>query len=287
MTNSGRVLWVDDDPTQVLSKIQYLEDNGYFVVTAMSVAECKEKLVEQSYDLVIIDVMMPHTDDIDPARTKGGLTTGLELARWIRSNYPNLSIVGCSVGDEETVSAWFRTHTAGFWLKGDLRPTKALLDKIKGASSHEPVHPRIFIVHGHNNVLTLQLKNYIQNMLKLGEPIVLREQPSFGRAIIEKFEDIAQDIEIVFVLLTPDDHVYDPSNPTVLIRRARQNVVFELGYFYGKLGRRSGRIILLYQGLLDIPSDISGIIYINVDNGIEAAGEDIRRELSPWLNSTS
>jgi len=287
MTNSVRILWVDDDPTQVLSKIQYLEDNDYFVETATSVAECREELAGQAYDLVIVDVMMPPADDFDPARTKGGLTTGVELARWIKSNYPNLPIVGCSVGDEEAVSAWFRTHTGGFWLKSDLKPTKALLDKVKAVLGRERVNPRIFIVHGHNDVLTLRLKNYIQNVLKLGEPVVLREQPSLGRGIIEKFEDIAQDIELVFVLLTPDDHAFDPSIPTAFVRRARQNVIFELGYFYGTLGRRSGRIMLLYQGTLDIPSDILGVSYINVDNGIESAGDEIRRELRPWLNSTS
>ena len=52
-----------------------------------------------------------------------------------------------------------------------------------------------------------------------------------------------------------------------------------MGYFLGKLGRKSGRIILLYKGKLELPNDISGIIYINIDNGIEAVGEQIRREI--------
>lgn len=132
---------------------------------------------------------------------------------------------------------------------------------------------KIFIVHGHDNKIKLELKNYIQNTLHLGEPIILSEQSSNGLTIIEKFEKYAMNSNLVFVLLTPDD-IYGTEN------RSRQNVIFEMGYFLGKLGRKSGRVILLYKGELDVPNDISGLIYIKIDNGIEAAGEEIRREIS-------
>lgn len=132
---------------------------------------------------------------------------------------------------------------------------------------------KVFIVHGHENETKLELKNYVQNTLKLGEPIILAEKASGGLTIIEKFEKYASGCNLVFVLLTPDD-VYGTE------KRARQNVIFEMGYFLGKLGRKSGRVILLYKGDLDIPNDISGLIYINIDNGVEAAGEEIRREIS-------
>lgn len=56
-------------------------------------------------------------------------------------------------------------------------------------------------------------------------------------------------------------------------RRARQNVIFELGFFLGVLGRESGRVILLYVNPLELPSDLSGLIYIDVTNGIESAGK--------------
>jgi predicted nucleotide-binding protein len=56
-----------------------------------------------------------------------------------------------------------------------------------------------------------------------------------------------------------------------------------MGYFFSKLQRRKGKVILLYKGQLEPPSDISGIIYIDISNGIEAAGEQIRKELSSLL----
>ena len=64
---------------------------------------------------------------------------------------------------------------------------------------------------------------------------------------------------------------------SLLKRRARQNVIFEMGYFLAMLGRKSGRIFLLHQGALELPSDLSGVIYIDITNGIESAGELIRK----------
>jgi predicted nucleotide-binding protein len=103
--------------------------------------------------------------------------------------------------------------------------------------------------------------------------------PGGGRTVIEKFESEAEAIELVFVLLTPDDEVADTSDTETKKYRARQNVIFEMGYFLGKLGRTTGKILLLHKGRLDIPSDIAGIEYIDITNGIESASEKIRREL--------
>ena len=82
------------------------------------------------------------------------------------------------------------------------------------------------------------------------------------------------------MLLTPDDKLSEPEDSNEVKRRARQNVIFEMGYFLGTLGRSSGCVLLLFDGPLEIPSDISGIAYIDISNGIESAGEEIRREIS-------
>ena len=138
----------------------------------------------------------------------------------------------------------------------------------------EKIRMKTFIVHGHDEIAKLSLKNYIQNTLKMEEPVVLSEKASGGLTIIEKFEKYAEEVNLVFVLLTPDDRYTDDSK-----YRARQNVIFEMGYFLGKLGRKKGRVILLYKGNLELPNDISGIVYINIDEGIESSGEQIRREI--------
>ena len=128
---------------------------------------------------------------------------------------------------------------------------------------------RSFIVHGHDHQSLYELKDYLQNTLKLAEPVILRKMPGLGKTVIEKFESEAEAVELVFVLLTPDDEVANPSEPDAQKRRARQNVILELGFFLGKLGRKSGKILLLHKGPVELPSDIIGIEYIDITNGIE------------------
>ncbi len=132
---------------------------------------------------------------------------------------------------------------------------------------------KIFIVHGHDGNDRYVLKDYLQNTLHYPEPIILSDTAGRGRTIIECFEDETEHVGLVFVLVTPDDLVNENS------KRARQNVIFELGYFMGKLGRKSGRVIVLRKGDVDIPSDLGGILYISIDNGIAAAGEQIRKAI--------
>ena len=108
---------------------------------------------------------------------------------------------------------------------------------------------------------------------------MLREQPSRGKTIIEKFEEFASRIDCVFVLLTPDDSGISLSTDDDK-RRARQNVVFELGFFYAQMGRKTGRVIALRKGPIELPSDIQGIIWIDIPHGIKAAGEVIRKEVA-------
>lgn len=119
---------------------------------------------------------------------------------------------------------------------------------------------RIFVVHGHDDAALQGLARFLE---KLGlEAIILKEQPDQGRTIIEKFEDTADDIGFAVVLLTPDDLGASVKAETS-DARARQNVIFELGYFAAKLGR--GRVCLLRKGHVEIPSDLYGVIYTDMD----------------------
>ena len=154
-------------------------------------------------------------------------------------------------------------------------------------STNKSVPVQIFIVHGHDNMAKLELKNYLQSNLNLPEPIILHEKPSHGRTIIEKFEDYANNATLAFVLLTPDDVSAQPDDSNSKKYRARQNVIFEMGYFLGLFGRKEGRVILLYKGTLEIPSDISGLVYVDISNGIEASGEQIRKEIASFLSKAT
>lgn len=115
---------------------------------------------------------------------------------------------------------------------------------------------KVFIVHGHDETLKIKVESAVN---KLGlEPIVLRNQPNKFRTILEKFEDYA-DVGFAVILLTCDDIGYDKEKPGTEKGRARQNVVLELGFFLGKLGRT--RLMAISDPGVELPGDISGVVY--------------------------
>lgn len=98
--------------------------------------------------------------------------------------------------------------------------------------------------------------------LKL-EPVILAEQANRGKTIIEKFEGHGQ-VRFAVALLTPDDTGSLGSDVNTPLPRARQNVIFELGFFIGCLGRNG--VCALTKGEVEIPSDYSGVAYISMDD---------------------
>ena len=130
------------------------------------------------------------------------------------------------------------------------------------ASAADPTRNGVFIVHGRADVLKQTVARVVHRMTGT-EPIILHEQADKGRTIIEKFEDHASEVGFATVLLTGDDTGGLSGGDQHA--RARQNVVFELGYFFGKLGR--SRVAVLYEPGVELPSDVSGLLYIEVDAG--------------------
>lgn len=118
---------------------------------------------------------------------------------------------------------------------------------------------KIFVVHGHDSDMKEQVARVLEK-LKLS-PIILHEQPSQSKTLIEKFGKHS-DVGFAIVLMSPDD-VGKAKEEKKLRDRARQNVVFELGYFVGKLGRRW--VFALKRGDVEIPSDWHGVVYNSFD----------------------
>jgi predicted nucleotide-binding protein len=118
---------------------------------------------------------------------------------------------------------------------------------------------KIFIVHGHAEGPREAVARFLAQ-LNL-EPIILHEQANRGKTIIEKFEAYA-DVGFAVVLLTPDD--IGGSIGGAQHHRARQNVILELGFFIGRLGR--ARVCALMAPDIEIPSDILGIVWTPIDS---------------------
>ena len=276
-----RILLVDDDPYQLGLLTRYLGNAEFQIASANSVTKALSLVESNEFDLAIMDVMMPDEGIFAGMETHYGWETGIPLAQAIRQRQPRTKIIAYTASPSIEIQDWFTRDETVAYLPKNESSRRRLLRTVNRLLGLPKELPHIFIVHGRDRMVT-ELKNYLQNTLKLGEPIVLAEKPSGGRTVIEKFEHYAAGTDVAFVLLTPDDQG-GLAGTAEAQPRARQNVIFELGYFFGYLRRGSGRVILLHKGPLEISSDLSGVCYIDVANGIAAAGEEIRRELIEWL----
>jgi predicted nucleotide-binding protein len=118
---------------------------------------------------------------------------------------------------------------------------------------------KIFVVHGDDEAARESVARLLER-LDL-EPIILNEQVSRNQTIIEKIESYGREVAFAVVLLTPDD--VGGETPEALQPRARQNVILELGYFIGRLGR--DRVCALKRGEVEVPSDYDGVVYTPMD----------------------
>jgi predicted nucleotide-binding protein len=121
---------------------------------------------------------------------------------------------------------------------------------------------KVFLVHGRDDAV----KNEVALFLRaIGlEPIILHLRPSGGRHLLTKFRDESEGASFAVVLMTPDDEG-GIAGAGANQPRARQNVVFELGFFIGKLG--PANVAALLKADVEKPSDFDGIAYISFDVG--------------------
>lgn len=126
----------------------------------------------------------------------------------------------------------------------------------------------VFVVHGHNHKLKGEVVDFLHR-IHGKRPTILHEKPDAGRTIIEKLEHFADRACFAVVLLTADDPRFKKEAllrtkfPEKRPRRARQNVILELGYFWAKLGR--GKVVILHEKGVELPSDADGVLYKRVD----------------------
>jgi len=178
-------------------------------------------------------------------------------------------IMECFARPTEPFLQEYEKELAGAGQKKDER--KAEVPKINSRD--------VFLVHGHDIAMQQTVARFLEK-LKLS-PIILSEQANKGRTIIEKFE-AHSDVPFAVVLLSADD--FGGTNGKPSSPRARQNVILELGYFIGKLGRAN--VCPLHDGVVELPSDLHGVVWVAYEGDwkmrlakeIKAAGIDVELE---------
>ncbi|MGE3542119.1 MAG: TIR domain-containing protein [Candidatus Tectimicrobiota bacterium] len=128
----------------------------------------------------------------------------------------------------------------------------------------------VFISYGHNEVVLSRVERFLRDRLGLN-PIVLANQPDEGLTVVEKLEKYATLCCYGIVIMTEDDKAES-------VRRARQNVIHEIGYLHGLIGRK--RVLLLRQDNVELFSNISGVVYKSFSSEqVERTFDDIRKDL--------
>jgi predicted nucleotide-binding protein len=278
---SKKILYIDDEIYGTSFYIEILQENGYDVVYISNPEEALKISKEYEFDIIVTDIMMP-PGRFPQSETRGGYRTGVYLINELRKYLDKTTLIGITSNINDELIEWFSRNK---YILIDKRNTNApdFLNIINSVDNRKKKNPKIFIVHGRDEQSKNELKEYIKKNLKLGEPLILSDLPSKGKTIIEKFEYYAKNIDIVFVLMTPDDYGYLKTDKKSISTRPRLNVIFEYGYFLGSIKRHFNKVFILKKGNIELPSDISGIIYIDITNGIKSANKEIRNELKGIL----
>lgn len=241
-------------------------------------------LVRLLQDPVLTEINREITKDVDLAkfleeseRTQGGMVGSARLL-WPEDTRQILGLkylLICKFGDHPEYLlqfGFFFLHSGTQYLSAIQNVIRQLIlpfvrdykDYVmaNGATQNRltmPISKKVFVVHGHDEGARESVARFLE---KMGfEAIILHEQANQGRTVIEKVEAHG-DVGFAVVLLTPDDEGCEKGKP--LEPRARQNVLLELGYFIGRLGRN--RVCALKRGEIEIPSDFAGMVWTQMDN---------------------
>lgn len=232
-----------------------------------------EKIAAECPQVVIIDIMLrwtePTRDMVLPPpeiRREGAMKAGLRCAKMLTQDQRTKGcfILLYSVLDRSSMVDDLRALGPNvLFLQKSVdhdalaKTVRFLLQLPAGTSLG---NAKVFVVHGRDGESRETVARFLQ---RLGlEPILLFEQSrGGGLTVIEKLESHA-DVPCAVVLLTPDDS--GALKGDILKSRARQNVIFELGYFVGKIGRKN--VYALYKDEVELPSDYHGVLYIRFDS---------------------
>ena len=257
-----KLLIVEDDKQFAVRCAASLKRLGLDVEYAASTEAAFARIGDTHFDIAVIDLMLP------PSFGEEGIR-GLDL---IKRTHKETVCVMASIKKEAITEIVARAMEAGadfFFDKNDAHVIERLTARIRIVIKN--MNNAIFISHGHNETLLLKLQRFLEKQVNK-QRLVLSEFPSKGRTIVEKLEAAATKCDSAVVLLTKDDEMREGG------KRARQNVIHEIGFFQGRYGRRN--VILLAERGVELFSNISGIVRIDFDpNHFDSVFEAIRTEL--------
>lgn len=248
----------------------------------------------QPYELgepIIINGKSIPKDDIDRIQISRSSESSERLISYAKAKDRNSSMIILGGPSYEWLAAQSADDVTDEFIRGPAgykagQPSQQAASLIQSGSPRSRERRRaasskkVFVVHGHDHALKADLEVFLHN---LGlEPIVLHRQVDGGQTLIEKIEKNS-DVAYAIILMTPDDIAFPASQLQVtdaersIEPRARQNVIFEFGYFAALLGRK--RVCCIIKSGVAVPSDLNGFVYKEVTDSIEEIGYPLILEL--------
>lgn len=143
----NHILIVDDDSRILKLLKKFLSQSGYLVSTSSSAAEAINLLSNFSYDLIILDVMMPEV-------------TGLEFARQIKDSGSVMPIVMLTALSEPEDRIKGLESGANDYITKPFEPRELLLrinNLINSHSLHKKEQELVIFGNNHYNLITKEL----------------------------------------------------------------------------------------------------------------------------------
>lgn len=261
-----KIILADNDKEALRTWSEILRETGYEVIEAKSFSQARKLLKEGGSDLAVLDLHLKTNDDVNDL-------SGLELADTVGDSIPTIILTALP-----TPEATRRVRQRS---KGTAR--RAIVSKDDGPEAllieiRKEFVPRVFLAHGHDG----DARKAVREFLEKGglEVVILQERFGTGQSILEKFEEHSK-VDFAIVLVTPDD-VGSKRDPLELRPRARQNVVFELGFLLAKLGRNKVVALCKEEKDFEFPSNYQGVQLLNMD--LEGAWQRVlAREMRKML----
>lgn len=256
------ILLVEDDGDFANECLASLYREGFTIDYCKDARDAFALVRNNEYSLAILDLILP------PTQTE----QGLKIQQWLLAKKPPPPIIFMTIQREDTVNAVaaaMRKSAKDFISKRDADAVHQIIIRVQEVLMQEK--NRVFLSFGHNELLKLRLKDFIENRLGI-RTIVLADQPAQGLTIVEMLEKAAKQCSFALILLTKDDEQKDDAV------RARQNVIHELGFFQAKYGRKN--VVLLAERGVELFSNISGIMRIEFEPAhFESVFDPLRREI--------
>lgn len=254
--STRRVFLVEDDAFLADAIRGVISDLGAACTVFPSVAAAEAVISDSPPDLLLADLALPLADSalITQCEARAGHWGGVALIRLAMKHWHGTRYGLVTGQPSADARQWCQDNGVDYLLKPVSRSSLERLVCQRRL--------RAFVVHGRDLGALRKARDVLG--VTCVDPVVLLEQPSQGRTVIEKFEAVSANCDCVVVVMTPDDIgclAVAAQDETML--RVRQNVLFELGYFCGRYGRTSGRVLLLQFGDVEIPSDLAGVVRVD------------------------